>query len=122
LDTRGKIVPLEQLAARLGEDRQWLAAVGKFDPLTLAQAERLAALSGKGKAVLAVVEPDKASLLPVQARAALVAALKSVQAVVVAEANALAHYPQLEIFQDDEGERKRSAEFAEHVKRRQTAK
>lgn len=118
MDTREKVVPVEQLATRLGGER-WLAVVGTFDPLTLGQAERLAALSGKGKSVLAVVEPGTGCLLPVEARAILVAALKSVQLVVVSEAAALPPNGQMEVVRDDAGEHKRSAEFVEHVKERQ---
>ena len=118
MDTREKIVSVEQLAARLDRG-PWLAVVGAFDPLTLAQAERLAQLSGNGKAVLAVVEPGSGTLLPVEARAILVAALKSVRMVVVAEASAL---PPVEIVRDDAGEKERSAAFVEHVKGRQIAR
>jgi hypothetical protein len=118
LDTRDKIVPLERLAARLG-DACWLAVAGTFDPLTLKHAERLAALTGVGKSILAVVEPGSHCLLPVEARAILVAALKSVQLVVVAKADAL---PKLEMVRDDAGERERSAAFIEHVKERQRAR
>jgi hypothetical protein len=121
LDTREKIVPVEQLAARLS-DGQWRAVVGKFDPLTLEHAERLAELSGNGKSVLAVVEPGTGCLLPVEARATLVAALKSVQLVVVGEADTLPQHAQIELVKDDEGERKRSAAFVEHVKGRQGAR
>jgi hypothetical protein len=121
LDTREKIVPVEQLAARLGGER-WLAVAGTFDPLTLEQAERLAELGGNGGSLLAVVEPGMGCLLPVEARAILVAALKGVQLVVVSEAGALAERPQIEIVQDEEGERRRSTEFAEHVRERQGAR
>ncbi len=120
MDTREKIVPVEQLAGRLGAGA-WIAAVGTFDPLTLSQADRLAKLSGNGKAVLAVVEPGNGCLLPVEARAILVAALQSVQLVVVAEANALPAFPEVQIVRDDEGERQRSAAFVEHVRGRQGA-
>ena len=56
MDTREKIVPLGDLPARLGTapvDR----VVGRFDPLTLAQAERVAKLNGEGRSILIVVEP-----------------------------------------------------------------
>jgi hypothetical protein len=121
LDTREKIVPVEQLATRLS-DARWLAVVGTFDPLTLAHAERLAELGGNGKSLLAVVEPGTGCLLPVEARATLIAALSSVQLVVVAEADALPKHAQMELVKDDEGERKRSAAFVEHVRRRQGAR
>jgi hypothetical protein len=120
LDTREKIVPLENLAARLGK-RQWLAVVGRFDPLTAAQAARVAELSGKGRPLLAVVEAGESCLLPVEARAVLVAALRSVELVVTACSAELKAYPQVEMLEDDDGERKRSAEFVEFVRRRQGA-
>ncbi len=118
LDTREKIVPLEQLAAQL-DGGQWMAVAGTFDPMTLAQAERLAKLSGNGRSLLAVVEPGEGCLLPVEARAILVAALKSVQLVVIANADEV---PPMEIARDDTGERRLSAEFVEHVRQRQGVK
>jgi hypothetical protein len=118
LDTREKIVPVEQLTARLSGS-EWLAVVGTFDPLTLSQAERLAEVSGNGKSILAVVEPGTNCLLPVEARAVLVAALKSVRLVVVGQSSELPQLPQLQTMSDPEGERKRSSAFVEHVRGRQ---
>jgi hypothetical protein len=118
LDTSEKIVPLQDLSSRLG-DANWLAVVGYFDPLTLTQARRLAELSGRGRNVLTVVEPRTGSLLAVEARAALVAALRSVQMVVIAEAASFPAHPQIEIIEDQEGERERSSEFIQFIKRRQ---
>jgi hypothetical protein len=121
LDTREKIVKLGDLPARLGNGR-WIAVVGRFDPLTLAQAERVAKLNGGGGSILGVVETGEDCLLPVEARAALVAALRSVQLVVIAEAGALPAHGQMEVVEDDEGERKRSAEFARFIEKRQGAR
>ncbi len=121
MDTRDKIVLVAQLRGRL-DDGAWLAVAGIFDPLTLSHADRIAELSARGKSVLAVVEPGTNCLLPVEARAMLVAALKCVRLVVVAQADELARFPQLEIVKDEEGERQRSLAFVEHVRGRQTAK
>ncbi len=121
MDTREKIVTVENLPAKLG-DGAWLAVVGKFDPLTLGQAERLAQAGSNGKAILAVVEPAAECLLPVEARAILVAALKSVQLVVVTEPEALAKFPQVQIARDDDGDRQRSLAFVEHVRGRQSTR
>ncbi len=120
MDTREKIVPLGDLTARLG-DGKWLAVVGRFDPMTAAQAIRIEESGGQGRAILAVVEEGEDCLLPVEARAALVAALRSVELVVIAGATALKAYPKIEIVEDEEGERARSAEFVEFVRRRQGA-
>ena len=120
MDTREKIVPLKDLLPRLGNAR-WLAVVGAFDPLMLAHATRLAELGGRGRSIIAVVEPSTESLLPTEARAALVAALRSVQLVVIAEAASLPPSPQIEILKDEAGERKRSAEFVGRIADRQKA-
>ena len=116
------MVLLPELSAHVGLGNGWIAAVGTFDPLTLAQAERLAKLGGNGKRVLGVVETSGDCLLPVEARAILLAALKIVKLVVIAEAEALAQYPELEIDRDDVGERQRTADFVAHIKQRQGAR
>ena len=121
LDTREKIVPLQDLPAQLGNGN-WLAVIGRFDPLTLAQAERLAELTREGRSIVGVIEPGEDCLLPVEARAALVAALSSVQLVVIGEAGSLPGHPQMEIIADEEGERKRSAEFVQFIAERQGAR
>jgi hypothetical protein len=118
LDTREKIVPLQGLTARLG-DGNWIAVVGRFDPLTLAQAQRVAKLDTEGRRIMAVVEPGEDCLLPVEARAVLMAALRSVRMVVIAEAGSLPAHPQMEIVVDEEGERTRSEEFMKFVAERQ---
>ncbi len=112
---------LRDLHTRLGKGR-WIAVVGRFDPLTLAQAERVAKLSEDGRSVLIVVEPGQDCLLPAEARAALVAALRVVQLVVIGQADELPADPQMEMITDEEGERKRSAEFVRFIAERQGAR
>ena len=121
MDTREKIVALGDLPARLGT-AQWIAVVGRFDPLTLSQAERVAKLNGEGRSILIVVEPGEDCLLPVEARAALLAALRGVQLVVMGEAGLLPAHAQMEIVADEEGERKRSAEFVHFIAKRLEAR
>jgi hypothetical protein len=121
LDTREKIVPPADLAVRLGEGN-WLAAVGRFDPLTLAQAERIAKLKEEGRSIMCVVEPGEDSLLPAEARAALVAALRGVQLVVIGGAADLKMYKQIEIITDEDGERQRSGAFVDFIAERQGAR
>jgi len=121
LDTREKIVSLQDLPARLG-DGNWLAVIGRFDPLTLAQAERVAKLKEEGRSMIGVIEPGEDCLLPVEARAALVAALGAVQLVVMGEGADLKVYPQIELVADEEGDRKRSADFVQFIAQRQGAR
>jgi hypothetical protein len=78
LDTREKIVTAEQLS-KLDSSAEWVTVVGFFDPLTAVQARRL-----RGRSLLAVVLDTPDTLLPAQARAELVAALREVNAVFIA--------------------------------------
>jgi hypothetical protein len=117
LDTREKIVPLSKLSSHLG-DKKWLAVVGLFDPLTLAHANRLAEISRRGAPLLAVVEQGSETLLPADARAALVAALRCVKLVVMAEADSIPKHFPLELIRDEEGEQRRSREFVEWISER----
>jgi hypothetical protein len=119
MDTRQKIITLEQVLR--GDN--WVAAAGTFDPLTLEQAERLAALAGRepGRKLLAVVEPGNRTLLSAEARAALVAGLRVVDAVVVATAQQV-RARGLAIEEDPAGEQRRSSNFVEFVLARQRAK
>src|SRR5215469_8887729 len=77
LDTRNKIKPLKDLNSVL-VDSKWIAIAGFFDPLTSIQASRLAEIAKKGHNVLAIVLTAPDCLLPSDARAALVAAVREV--------------------------------------------
>jgi hypothetical protein len=108
------------LPSRLG-NAAWLAVIGRFDPLTLVQANRLAELVKRGRSILAVVQPVPDGLLAAEARAALVAALRSVQLVVIADASSLPAHPQIQLLEDEAGERERSEYFVEFIAQRQGA-
>lgn len=91
--------------------------VGLFDPLTAAQARRL-----HGRKLLAIVLDAPDSLLPAQARAELVAALRSVKAVLIAKPETWrSQLPKFcsTIIDDLEEERNRTAEFVNFVLHRQ---
>jgi hypothetical protein len=121
LDTRKKVLALEAIPALVGAE-EWTAVAGVFDPLTLTQAERLAAVAHRhaGQRILAVVVPDSAALLSAEARAALVASLRSVDAVVIAQPGEIRRCG-LDVEEDARAERERSAEFIRFVLRRQRA-
>ncbi len=125
MDTRQKIVSLESLSTILAEG-EWVAVAGLFDPLTAAQAKRLAELAKNGahaSKLLAIVLESEGTLLPAEARAILVAALRDVNAVVIAQADRWRHkIPKsgsIRIVEDSEAEKIRSAEFARFVIQRQ---
>ncbi len=117
MDTREKILPLAT-ASDLLTTEVWTVVTGLFDPLTLAQAQRLAAAAVNGRKLLAIVMHTDNELLPATARAALVAGLRVVDAVTVAD---LEQVIQLRspINKDLCLERERSAEFVEFVVARQ---
>lgn len=118
MDTRGKIVSLDNVPPLL-ETGEWTVVAGLFDPLTLAQAQRVAAIEGEaGRRILAVVIPDADTLLSAEARAALMAALRSVDAVVIANPEQI-RGPHTRIHEDLVADRERSAEFVRFVLRRQ---
>jgi hypothetical protein len=123
LDTREKIVPLSDVPQRVSQD-DWLAVVGTFDPLTAQQAARVAELANGGRRILAIVLEEAETLLEPAARAALMAGLRTVQLVTVAkphEWRGALNGANVQVAEDAEGERARSAEFAEFVLQRQLA-
>lgn len=125
MDTREKIVPLDSLAALL-ETGQWMAVVGLFDPLTAIEARRLADLARRDeRKLLAIVLNANDVLLPPDARAALVAALREVRLVAIAEPgrwrSAIPDGARVEIVEDPGGDQARSAEFIQFVLDRQRA-
>lgn len=116
MDTREKILTAEQLS-NLDSSTDWVVVVGLFDPLTAAQARRLT-----GGNLLAIVLDFPDSLLPVQARAELVAALRDVNAVFIAKPDTWrSQLPEFcsTIIEDLEEERNRTSEFVNFVLHRQ---
>lgn len=99
--------------------------VGFFDPLTVIQASRLAEAAKGDRKVLAVVLTSADALLSAEARAALVAAVRDVSAVVIAEPqqwrSAIPEHTDIAVVADLESEKRRSEEFVEFVLRRQEA-
>lgn len=124
MDTRSKIKPLNDLALVLASSK-WTAVVGFFDPLTVVQAVRLAEAATEERRVLGVVLATPDSLLPAAARAALVAAVRGVSAVVIADSeqwrSTLPEDADIAILDDLEGDKRRSEEFVEFVLKRQEA-
>jgi hypothetical protein len=99
----------------------WLIVAGYFDPLTAALAHRLRGLvdQGRKEKVAAVVLDNSETLLTAEARSLLVAALRTVDAVLVMSEEHLNDFIPLDerirfVF-DREAERRNSAEFAAMV-------
>ena len=108
-----------QASALLGKGN-WTVIVGLFDPLTVAQAQRISAMAEPGRKILAVVLPERETLLAAEARAALVAGLRNVAAVVISDPAQIST-GNAPVDQDDAAERNRSAEFIDFVILRQRA-
>jgi hypothetical protein len=121
VDTREKIISEERLPDLLASGT-WVGVVCRFDPMTAAEAERLAGFTRLGK-VLGIVLEDEEALLPVAARAELVASLRDVSAVLIADPDTWESVIQrsagLSVIEDFEGEGARRREFIELVRNRQ---
>jgi hypothetical protein len=113
VDTREKIVARDRLPALLAAG-EWTTIAGYFDPMTAGQAKRIAASREPGRKLLVVVLENEEALLPASARAALVAGLRAVDAVVIAPAG---EWP----LADADAERARTAEFVRFILDRQGA-
>jgi uncharacterized protein YgbK (DUF1537 family) len=125
LDTREKIRTWDALEADLSSGK-WTVAVGSFDPMTAEQAERLHALAREDRHLLVIVQRDDSDLLDLNARAALVAALRDVTAVMVETADeswrAVAERNgDVQVVEDREEERSRRMRFERFVLERQAA-
>jgi uncharacterized protein YgbK (DUF1537 family) len=124
LDTREKIRTWDALEADLSSGK-WTVVVGAFDPMTAEQAERLHALAGDGRKLLVIVQRDEDDLLELHARAALVAALRDVTAVMVETADerwrAAAERNAVQVVEDRGEERSRRMRFERFVLERQAA-
>lgn len=101
----------------------WLAVTGLFDPLTATEAKRLANAGRNGRKLLAVVLEGNDTLLEAQARAALVAGLRTVDLVTIAPTPEWrrAAPPDMEIgiIEDVAADRARSAQFVSFILKRQ---
>jgi hypothetical protein len=122
VDTREKIVRLSELAARMA-GHEWLVVSGLFDPMTTAEAKRLTTAGRNGRKLLAVVLDENDTLLDADARAVLVAALRSVDLVTIAGKSqwrrAIPPEMEIGIIEDLAADRARSAQFAKFILERE---
>ena len=107
MDTREKIVPIEAIRARGDKIK---VVVGYFDPLYAANVARLQEI---GRAIVIVTDrPD--AILPLRARAELVASLACVESVAICTGN-LMNVDGLEIIDERDADERRTAELSAHI-------
>ena len=93
MDTRSKIIPLEQARER-SRDQSACWVAGHFDPLLAEHVRRLREHVTPGRLLIVEVTNSDRPLLPQRARAELVAALAMVDYVVLG--NGAGHSPQID--------------------------
>jgi bifunctional ADP-heptose synthase (sugar kinase/adenylyltransferase) len=121
LDTRHKICTaaeaIEALRSRAADSRQ-VIVIGYFDPVLGTHARRLAEIAAShGQAIVVLTDPPR-PILPRRARAELVAALESVEYVVLADnptAEFVTRLPSAFVIREEEADARRTAEFIRHV-------
>ena len=112
MDTRAKIVSPEESASRLKPGT--LVVAGHFDPLLASHAARLAEARAGAAALAVVVTDPPEPVLPLRARAELVAALRCVDLVIPGGPGA----PTPDLNWESE-HLHAAADFLQHVKSRQ---
>jgi hypothetical protein len=127
LDTRNKIISAAEAQARLA-DGNWLVLAGYFDPLTAFVAQRLHRLVERERheRVLAVVLKGIDTLLSLDDRSILTAALREVDAVVAMSEGELQRFlpsggPHIHFVFDEEEERRNTEAVTTVVLRHQPA-
>jgi len=120
MDTREKIVAAGAVGNLLSQG-VWIAIAGLFDPLTAIQANRIASLRRDGRQVLAIVERGENTLMTAEARAVLIASLRNIDAVTIADCASSVVPPNSNaaLIEDAAGETARSVQFVEFVLERQ---
>jgi len=128
MDTRSKVLNWaaagEALGKRAKRKTPGVVVVGYFDPLLASHVRRLEEIGAGQKLFVVVTSPAK-PLLAAEARAELVAALESVENVVVAPADRLQDLLRLapagSLVLDQASDAARTGELIRHVHARQTA-
>jgi bifunctional ADP-heptose synthase (sugar kinase/adenylyltransferase) len=126
LDTRRKIVAPEAIS----RSQPIILVSGFFDPLLASHATRLKALRRDGRRLAVLLSDPPDPVLPLRARAQLVAALRAVDYVVLADGAATDHNSESEIIRriqpeeivrEEQADQRRTRELIAYVRARQSA-
>lgn len=115
MDTRSKILSPAEAVLRLQRFGGGAVVSGFFDPLLAAHARRLESVREAGVPLAVIVNDPPVPILPLRARAELVAALSAVDIVIVPDGSPL---PDVSLRFDGRDAEDR-ARFVEHVRARQ---
>jgi bifunctional ADP-heptose synthase (sugar kinase/adenylyltransferase) len=119
LDTRIKIIALEQALERAAAQGRAAVVTGYFDPLTVEHAVRLTQLRRDRDLLIVVLSEARDSVLDVRARAELLAALEVVDYVVLPqECDAFVLFEQIEgtaVLHEETADEARFQRLVEHV-------
>lgn len=126
MDTRQKILTLQEAVDGINRSGKLTVIIGHFDPLTAAHARRLTELHPINGSLAVIVTDPPHPILPQRARAELVAALRTVDYVVAAVHNTSAEivarlHPDT-VNQEEMADLRRTQDLIAHVHRRQVAK
>jgi hypothetical protein len=117
VNTRSKIVD----AAACGSNGPVTVVTGYFDPLLAWHAQELEGIRGRAGTVAVIVLPLAGELLPQRARAVLVAALRMIDYVLIADNEDLgrlfAELKPIEIVRLEDDDLRRRGDLIEHVRR-----
>ncbi len=107
-----------------GNGVEIILVTGYFDPLVAGHARRLGEIAHAGSALFVAVGNPPRPLLPARARAELVAALRMVDYVLLAEAHTPADWLALlqpdALFREEAADERRTQDLIQHVQSRQT--
>ena len=117
---------MEEAAAAIGQSGNLTAIVGHFDPMTAAHARRMSDFCRISGPIVVIVTDPAEPILPLRARAELVAALHAVDYVIAAmhntSAEIIARLQPDEVIQEEEADVRRTQDLIAHVHRQQVTK
>jgi glycerol-3-phosphate cytidylyltransferase-like family protein len=122
LDTRSKIIGMEVALARIQKRPGWVIVTGYFDPVTAAHARRLREIHAEHSGIVVFLSDLPHPVLPAQARAELLAAMRMVDYVVLPQERArsvpLQPGSELRVLHEEEADEARFKKLIEHVHER----
>ena len=119
LDTRSKIIGRGEALGRIREHAGWVIVTGYFDPVTAEHARLFRQISSKYSGIAVFLSDPLHPILPAQARAELLAALRVVDCVVLPQDRGSQPLdPDIPVLREEEADEARLRKLIEHVHER----